>query len=377
MLNNFVYLDHNAASLMLEEIRDKIGSMPKIPLNPSSVHQAGRLAKSYIEKARSSILSSVNADSNIYNLVFTSSGTESNNTIIKSFQDKILITSKTEHLSVLSPIMQNENHILLDVDAFGYVSMNQLENILRDHPGKCFVSIQLANNETGIIQDIKAISAICHKYDAIIHSDAIQAYGKTLLDITDLNLDIVTISSNKVGGPKATSAIIYKKNIEIARMMIGGGQEKGKRAGSENLEGIIGFGEFASQIENSIIKFEHIKALRDMIEREISAISHNSIVGHKSNRLPNTSCILMPYKNSALQQIAFDLKNIAISSGAACSSGKITKSHVLEAMKIDEAHINCAIRVSLGHNNTLDEAKLFVKTWKEIYKQGNQRGEQK
>ena len=367
MHESLVYLDHNAASLMLQEIKDKLITLPQIPLNPSSVHSAGRKAKAYIETARSNILASVNGSLDSHNLIFTSSGTESNNTIIHSFADKIILTSKTEHLSVLSPVTERDRSFIIEVDTDGYINFEQLENLLKAHNNQCFISVHLVNNETGVIQDLKKICQIGHEYGALIHSDAIQAYGKIPLDIEDLNLDLMTISSNKVGGPKGVSAIISKRGVPIKNMLKGGGQERGKRAGSENVEAIIGFGEFALQVDKSVSKFEAISKFRDYIESEINKISINAVVGEKSKRIPNTSCIIMPGKSSELQQIAFDLKGVAISTGSACSSGKISRSHVLEAMRIEDKNIDCAIRVSLGHNNTLEEAQIFINTWKEIF----------
>lgn len=367
MQSDLIYLDHNAVSLVLPLVRAAINNLPDIPLNPSSVHQAGRLAKSLIEKARSAVLASVNAENDLYNLIFTSSGTESNNTIIHNFHNHLLITCKTEHQSILSAIKEQKNYQLLNVDSFGYVNLSQLEEILVNSDQDCLISIQLANNETGVIQNLKQICELGRKYNASVHSDAIQAYGKIPLDIKSLDLDLITISSNKVGGPKAVSAIIAKKNITIAGIFKGGGQERGRRAGSENLEGIVGFGEFASNIEKSIASFEQIDKVRQFIEKEIEQISPSSIIGQHSHRLPNTICITMPNKGSELQQIAFDLKGIAISTGAACSSGKISRSHVLEAMEINENKIDCAIRVSLGYNNSLEDARHFVKAWKEIF----------
>ena len=376
MHSNLVYLDHNAASLSIQEIKDKLNSLPQIPLNPSSVHMAGRKAKSLLETARTNILSSVNASLSTHNLIFTSSGTESNNTIINSFHDKIVLTSKTEHSSILAPVIALKNHFLIKVDTNGYIDFEQLDEFLETYENQCFISIHFVNNETGVMQDIKKICQLAHARGAIVHSDAIQAYGKIPLDLINLDLDLITISSNKVGGPKGVSAIISKRNIPISSMLKGGSQERGKRAGSENIEAIIGFGEFALHANESINKFENISKISKYIENEVLKISANAVVGEKSKRIGNTSCLIMPGKSSELQQIAFDLKDIAISTGSACSSGKITRSHVLEAMGIDDKNINCAIRVSLGYNNTYEEAKIFINAWKEIFlEQNNNIGE--
>ena len=365
-----IYFDHNAASLILPSIRSQIESLPLIPLNPSSVHSAGRIAKSLVENARRQILHSVNAEEDSYNLVFTSSGTESNNMVIKGFSDRLVICSKAEHLSVLTPIMDCNNFRLINIDHNGLLDLDQLEEILKSSSEPCLVSAHLANNETGVIQDIKKICKIAHKYDAIVHSDAIQAYGKIKIDLINTDLDLITVASHKVGGPKAVSALIYRKSIIFSALLKGGGQERGKRAGSENVEAIFGFGQFALHINDSIERLSQLGKIRDFIEAQIQDISPSSIIAKDTPRIPNTSCIVMKDKTSQLQQIAFDLENIAISAGAACSSGKISKSHVLQAMAIDETMASCAIRISLGHNNNLQEAKKFVDSWIKLYTNG-------
>ena len=371
MLSNVTYLDHNAASPMLAVIKDKILALPAIALNPSSVHKYGRIAKSYIENARAQILESVNAndsDAN-YNLVFTSSGTESNNMVIKAFADYNIICSKIEHLSILLPVQDCNSYRLIDVDSNGLVDLTMLEKELQKSSKPSLVSISVANNETGIIQDLKAISNLTKKYGAILHSDAIQAYGKIKFDIKELDVDIVTIACHKVGGPKGVSALISKKSINMQCLMKGGGQERGKRAGTENVEAIYGFGELAAVIDDVVAKNMHLSVIRDYIENGILAYCPGAFIfsNDACSKLPNTSSIYMPDHSSQLQQIAFDLSDIAISAGSACSSGKIANSHVLEAMGFAQEMVSCAVRVSLGHNNNLEDAKKFIKTWKEIF----------
>jgi cysteine desulfurase len=374
--SDMIYLDHNAASPILDRVKEGIFSLPNIALNPSSIHTYGRVAKAYIENARNDILKSLRIDpkDDLYNLVFTSCGTESNNTVIKAFNDRCIISSKIEHLSVLLPVKDTNNHKLLDVDQYGVVDLNQLENYLINSGKPAFVTIAMANNETGVIQHIKSISDIAHKYGAIFHTDAIQAYGKVPLDLGELDCDLATIACHKIGGPKGVAAIISKKSIVYPHLLMGGGQERGKRAGTENVEAIYGFGLVAQMLDQIIENNSKLSHIRDYIEDCISQkaadtlfFSKNSIEDGRVKRLPNTSCIYMPGKTSQLQQIAFDLNKIAISAGSACSSGKITSSHVIEAMGFDQRFAANAIRVSLGHNNSIEDGKKFIEIWDEIF----------
>lgn len=362
-----IYFDYNATTLLRKEVQNLILSMPLIPYNCSSIHRYGRESKKILSDARSKISSLLNL-SDQYQIIFTSSGTEANNLALKNLEDKVIITSPTEHLSVLNSL-ERANHEILEVSNNGIINLKQYEKLLSKYQGKAIVSLMIANNETGIIQDIKLLTQLAHKYDCLFHTDAVQAFGKMPIDIEDLNVDFITLSSHKIGGPLGAAALIYKKSINIKPLINGGGQEQNLRAGTENLSSILGF---AKAVELTLGEldsyYNHTSTIIHYLETNIEAISKEVvIIGKNIPKLSNTLCFTMPNVSSYIQVINFDLEGFAVSAGSACSSGKIKASHVLSSMGYPEEIGSSAIRVSIGLNNTLDEAKLFIKKWKEIY----------
>lgn len=371
---NRIYLDHNSTSIVdynvAEEMIKLIQEMKSF--NASSIHADGRNARNYLERARKNIAESMNIDlfkDNIQ-IVFTSSGTEANNLIIHNFRNAKLFVSAIEHVSVLDAAHQDKT--IIPVDRKGVLDLGVLSNLLEKSQGLKLVSVMLANNETGVIQDIKKISEIVHKYGGLLHCDASQGFCKIEIDFNALGCDFMTISSHKCGGPLGAAALLAKKIINLEPMIKGGKQEQGIRAGTENLLAITGFGVAAADCAQKIAQLEQIGILRNNMEKEILEYAPLAeIIAIDMPRLPNTSCIRMPNVKNEEQLIKFDLAGISVSSGAACSSGRIASSHVLKAMGLSDEAANQCIRVSLGLSNNAKEIEAFIKIWKEIYKKGN------
>lgn len=359
-----IYLDHNSTTFMDPRVKLGMVDLFEKALNPSSVHSSGRYAKSLIENSRIQIANSLQVPSN-YSILFTSSGTEANNIIIQSFKDKNILISSIEHLSIYKFKDLLPNVDVVDVNKDGIVDLEHLERLVatKDKP---LVSIMLANNETGVIQKVKSIAEITRKYNAVFHSDISQAIGKIDVDISDF--DIVTISSHKFGGPLGAGALIYKDNIKILPHIQGGGQERGLRSGTENVPAIVGFGIAATLLKERLNKASYILELRDKLELDLLKCCNSAlIISRNTPRLPNTSLICMPYVKNNLQLVHFDLNGIEVSSGSACSSGKVGLSHVLKAMQIEEEYIESAVRVSLSSENTLSDVEKFTSSWLNLY----------
>ncbi|RTK92258.1 MAG: cysteine desulfurase [Rickettsiales bacterium] len=368
-----IYLDHNATTPLHKAVKSKMDEYCHLPLNPSSVHANGRLAKALIEQARKHIANLVGVEEygRDYQITFTSSGTESNNLILSNYLDGEIFISSIEHLSIYAFTKLYPNVTIIDVDENGILNLEHIESRLaQSKMKKKLVSVMLANNETGILQPVKEIAAIAHKYGAQMHSDCVQAIGKIDINIADLDLDFATISSHKFGGPTGVGALVRKANFHLNPMIIGGGQERSLRSGSENVLAILGFGEAANIASQELIERQtHMSMLRDKLETELINNCYNiEIVGKNTKRLPNTSLIITNGKTAEIQLIAFDMKNIAISAGSACSSGKVGKSHVLSAMGYSSEKVACGIRISLGYSNTLDDINHFLEIYKELNK---------
>ncbi len=363
-----IYLDHNAtAPVKPEAIRVMAEAIQAGPLNPSSVHSAGRMARKIVEQARTKIATVFGAEG--ADVIFTSGGTEANNLAICGLEGYNVMVSAVEHYSVLKPAREAK---IIPVGADGAVDLRELEIILKRSGGKCFVSIMLANNETGVIQPVREIARLTHDFGGIVHSDVVQAAGKIPVSLGDLGVDMMTVSSHKFGGPQGAGALIVKKEIAVSPMISGGGQEFGLRAGTENVPAIAGFGVAAELLPENLRRMEEIKVLRTYMEKEIKSFAEDAkIFGESAERLANTSCISMPNVKAELQLIEFDLAGICISSGAACSSGKVLVSHVLQAMGVAKPEAETAVRVSLGIDNTKAEIDEFIAVWKNLYARVN------
>jgi cysteine desulfurase len=365
-MNQFVYFDHNATTPMTVGVANMISDTLVVGGNASSIHAAGRLARQKVEDARDKIAKLVGARAS--EVVFTSGGTEANNLVLRGIKCKHIMASTVEHDSVLDAA---ENIECLAVDENGIIDMVAFERRLDKTEGQVLVSIMLANNETGVIQPVAEVSKIAKKYGALVHTDAVQACGKIKLDKEELGVDFISLSAHKIGGPQGIGALIINEEVQLNSLMRGGGQERGRRAGTENLSGIAGFG-VAVEFVESRSHVAKTRKLRDALESSIKRIAPGIIIfGGNVDRLPNTSCIFMPGVSSETQIMKFDLKGIMISAGSACSSGKVQPSHVLRAMGIDNSVASNVIRISLGNVNTMDDVDYFVQEWEKIYLSAN------
>lgn len=353
-----IYLDANANLPINKNSFTAIKKyMRKIPGNPSSTHKNGRIANMMLEKSKEKIASFIGCLPS--EIILTSGGTEANNMALKGFPGKDIILSAIEHPSVYRAAPKNANTVSVKND--GTINLKDLKEQLNNLK-QPLVSIMFANNETGVIQPIKKIVNYVHNVNGIIHCDAVQGLGKsTELNFEKLNLDMMTISAHKIGGPTGIGALIIKNGINCLPLIEGGGQQKGYRSGTENILGTIGFA--ATLCNNLTSSWENTKILRDHMERVLS-YEGAEIQGNHIKRLSNTSCLRMPGIYSYSQVIAFDLKGIYVSAGSACSSGKISNSLVLKAMGINTED---TIRISLNPKTTKKDIENFIKTWKEIY----------
>ena len=369
---NNIYFDNNATTSMNHSVRDFIQRFYDLPCNPSSSNYHGQKAKSVVETARKRIINSFNGGDD-FDLIFTGSGTESNNQIIYSFRDKLIYFSSVGHASIVIPAMHTNSAVKIPVDNNGQVIIEWLKEEIEEIEEEFLVSIMLANNETGVIQKIREISEIVKLKGGVLHCDASQANGKIPIDIRELNCDLMTFSSHKCSGPIGASAIMYRKNIKLDSIIKGGSQEKGLRAGTENVAAIAGFG-LAVEIANNFIEeyIQETSKIIQYIESEILKHDKNVIIaGKEVDRLPNTSCIMMPNVSNELQLIGFDLAGISVSAGSACAAGKIEPSHVLAAMGFEDKKVKQFIRISVSKNSTMEEAKKFVHAWKQIHMKTN------
>jgi len=362
-----VYLDHNATTPVRPEAVAAITDALTLEGNPSSIHAAGRAAKAVMEKARDQIAIATGASA--AEVVFTSGGTEANGATLKGSGAKYLVVSATEHDSIISGAEATGLPVhVVPVNGAGLLDLGVLKAVLAREGAGGLVSVMLANNETGVVQPIRTIADIARDHGAKVHCDAVQALGKIQVDVTALGVDYLSVSAHKIGGPKGVGALIVRAGLDIAPLVTGGGQEKGRRSGTENLIGIAGFGAAASVVDASLQHMHSLKTLRDAMEAKLLAIAPQAVVfGQDADRLPNTTCIGMPGVRNELQVMAFDLEGLCISAGSACSSGKVASSHVLAAMHVDDAIGGNAIRISLGWNTQSAEVDKMVKAWEEIY----------
>lgn len=366
-----IYFDHNATTNLLPGVAEAMAEVMTSPLNSSSVHSFGRLGKKHLAAARTAISNLVAADDS-YQVIFTSGGTESNNIALRGFTNGIVLTAPTEHVAVLNCVKS----ALLKVNENGQIDLNNLESLLSaiKHEGPVIVSVMTANNETGVIQNLSEIVSIAKHYGALVHSDACQYIGRLPFSLQDTALDLLTFSAHKMGGPQGVGALIFKKDLPLSAINFGGGQESRIRPGTHNLAGIVGFGKAAEQSKNFHSAFAQLSEIRDYIENAISKeVPKAKIIGIESPRLANTSNIIMPGVPGDVQVIFFDGKGIAVSAGSACSSGRTDLPHVQMAMGLNEETARCALRISLGINNTMQEAIRFVDAWLELYNNVNKK----
>jgi cysteine desulfurase len=353
-----VYLDHNATSPVRPEAVAALTHALRQGGNASSVHGFGRAARGLVEAAREEVAALVGADP--AEVVFTASGTEANNQALRECGRPAVIVSAIEHDSVLKA---RPDAIPAPVGAEGVVDLAALDMPLAHK--NAVVSVMLANNETGVIQPVAEAAALAHKHGALVHCDAVQAAGRIAIDIDALGVDYLTLSAHKIGGVPGAGALIARNGAPLAALVRGGGQERGMRAGTENVPAIAAFGVAARLAREPLT---HLAALRDEMEDRLLAICPEArIFGRNAKRLPNTTQIAMPGVAAETQVIALDLDGVAVSAGSACSSGRVETPRVLTAMGVEEATAKCAIRISLGWNSTAEDVDRLVAAWGALY----------
>ena len=358
------YLDWNATTPLRPEAAAAMSEVLARCGNPSSVHRWGRAARQAIEQARFTVAALL--DTPAEGVVFVSGGTEANHlALLGSGRDRVLV-SAVEHDSVLRAAPEAER---ISVDCDGVVVLDTLDRLVAADPRPALVSVMLANNETGVVQPVAAIGAIARTHGALFHCDAVQAAGKITLDARTIGADFVTLSAHKLGGPPGIGALVVTGELELTPLLHGGGQERGRRAGTENLVGIAGFAAAAVAATEEIAVDDRVRALRDALESGLAAIAPDAVVlGAAAPRLPNTAAIAMPGVAAETQVIALDLDGVMVSAGAACSSGKVGPSHVLEAMGVGPDLVGSTIRVSLGWDSSEADVAHFLRAWTRLYR---------
>lgn len=364
---NPVYLDYNATAPVKPAVAAAVGRALEVVGNPSSVHSFGRAAHKLIEDSREAVARLANCRAS--EVVFTASATEANNLVLAGAGRARRIVSAIEHPAVLKTARALDGEtVVLPVDADGVVVLEALEAALKDDGERTLVSLMLANNETGALQPVAEAARLAHAQGALIHCDAVQAPGRVAWSLATLGVDYLSLSAHKFAGPKGIGALIARDGAPLKATVIGGGQERGRRAGTENLPGIAGMAEAAKAVPDELAARERIRALRDALEMRVIEIEPRAhVFSAKAERLPNTSCLTMPGVQSETQVMALDLAGVAASAGSACSSGKVEPSHVLRATGISDAISGCAIRVSLGWGTSPEDIDAFVEAWRALY----------
>lgn len=360
-----IYFDHNATTPIDERVIEAM--LPYLNTfygNPSSLYRAGRMTRSAIDTAREQVATLV--DAHPAQIIFTSGGTEANNLALKSAKPNSRIAvSAIEHPSIIEPagrIKQQNDFIVIPVDAQGLISSSSVQELFQDTK---FISIMLANNENGSIQDIQGFTKLLKNKEVIIHTDAVQAIGKIPVSFSQLGVDLMSLSSHKIYGPKGCGALVVNKGIDIEPLFMGGGQENAWRAGTENVASIVGFGKASELVLLEMEqRTEHCLRIKKKLEQELKTLPGLMIFSEEVERLPNTVQFGMQGIDGEMLLMQLDQKNIAVSSGSACNSGGGKASSVLTAMGIDNQLAKSAIRVSLGKANTDKEVAEFIKVLK-------------
>ena len=368
-----VYLDWNATTPLRSEARAAMEAAWDVGGNPSSVHAEGRQARRLVEEARSAVANAVGALPR--NVVFTSGGTEANALALKPGlrrgagpATERLVVSAIEHASVLAGGRFSPEAIgIVGVTRSGVLDIAQLRAAIEGKP-PALVSIMLANNETGALQPLREAAEIVHAAGGVLHVDAIQALGKVAFDVSALEADLLTLSAHKIGGPKGIGAVVLAEGLQgFEPLLRGGGQELGRRAGTENVAGIAGFGAAVkaamAALEGDAVRFEE---LRNRLEQGLLRTTGTIVFSRDVRRLPNTTLFTIPRLKAETAVIGFDLAGIAVSSGSACSSGKVQPSHVVQAMGFGPEIAQGAVRLSLGWSTTGADIDCCLEAWRKL-----------
>jgi cysteine desulfurase NifS len=358
-----IYLDNNATTKVADAVRDEMLPFLDVTLgNPSSIHRAGREAREAVENARRQVARLLHTRPR--RIIFTGGGSEANNLAIKgtAFRHRggrrHIITTRIEHPAVLSTCAFLEEMgyriTYLEVDADGWVTPEALEGALTDET--ILVSIMMANNEVGTILPIRELCSVAHARNVLFHSDAVQAAGKISVDVEDLGIDLLSISAHKFHGPKGIGALWVRKDVPLVPLIHGGRQERGLRAGTENVPAIVGMGKAAELALRNLEESTRVKELRDRLEQKIRELVPGATLnGRRQERLPGTLNMTVPGLRGESLVVALDQHGISLSSGSACKSGSPEPTHVLIAMGRSAEEAHCSIRLSLSHYTTAEE----------------------
>ena len=355
-------ISKNVYEAMIPYLTDRYG-------NPSSLYARGREEKKAVDQARIYTAEIINADPS--EIIFTSGGSEADNLAIKGLlfsrqlpkNRKHIITSKIEHHAILHTceFLERIGYTVtyLDVDNQGHIDLEQLENAITDDTA--LVSVMAANNEIGTIQDLKAIADICHKKGTLFHTDAVQAVGHMKLDVKEMGIDMLSMASHKVRGPKGVGALYCRKGIILEPLIHGGGQERGLRSGTENVAGIVGFGEALRYAKENMDEYlPYVKSLTDHLIEEVTKIPYTQLTGDPVNRLPGTASFVIECIEGESLILLLDLNGIATSTGSACSTGSLDPSHVLMSIGLPHEIAHGSLRVTLGEQNTMEDVDYII-----------------
>ncbi|MGN0437885.1 MAG: cysteine desulfurase NifS [Lachnospiraceae bacterium] len=371
----FIYLDHAATTATNGEVlKEMMPYFSEVYGNPSSVYSFSQKSKAVITSCRDTIAETIGAKSN--EIYFTAGGSESDNWALKATAEayrekgKHIITTKIEHHAILHTAKYLEQLgfeiTYLDVDEYGVVKLQDLKNAIR--PDTILISVMFANNEIGTIEPIKEIGAIAKENHILFHTDAVQAYGQIPIDVDELNIDMLSVSGHKINGPKGIGFLYIRTGVKIRSFIHGGGQERARRAGTENVPGIVGLAKAATMAVNSMEeRTAKERKLRDyLINRLLTEIPYARLNGHLTNRLPNNVNVSFQFIEGESMLIMLDMKGVCASSGSACTSGSLDPSHVLLAIGLPHEIAHGSLRLTLGEENTKEEIDYVVDNMKEI-----------
>ncbi len=371
-----IYFDHNATSPMSQKVGSEVVHWLSKPMNPSSVHAQGQHAKGIMEQTRDLLGNYINASE--ADITFMSGGTEANTTVFTKLLDSLSIThcvvGTTEHISVLQAAQNSGVAVsYLPCNQNGQYDSQQLDDLLKEKNCRTLVSLMLANNETGVVQNIKQMTIIAHKHKCVLHTDAAQALGKINVNFKDIGCDIMTLCGHKMGALTGVGALVTKPDIHFAPLIVGGGHEYGRRAGTEN---ILAIASWMSVLKNTqdkelstyILPFAHVLTIRTYLENELTKrFSNIYIIAQGQDRLPNTIlCCFKDYDAMELL-ILLDIRGVSVSIGAACSSGSTKGSHVLKAMGYSQEVASRTLRISLGPEHRKEDIDIFLGILENIF----------
>jgi cysteine desulfurase len=364
------YLDYCASAPLKPAAKAAMSAALEEHGNASSIHGFGRRQRALVEKARGALADVLAVKP--AQVVFTAGATEANVTALHGVGAGSRIVSAIEHPSILQTAPDAAQ---IRVGTDGVIDLNHLEELLKAAAKPALVSLIYVNNETGVVQPVREAAALARAHGALLHVDAVQALGRVGFTLAGTGADMLSLSAHKIGGPQGAGALVLRENLPLKPLLTGGGQEMRRRAGTENVAALAGFGAALESIGDDLARQSEWAGWRDAFETMITAEAPEAVFfGQKAPRAGNISCLAMPGVKNDIQLMAFDLAGVAVSSGSACSSGKVTPSHVLKAMGADEKTASSAIRASFGSQTHKDELPRLAGIWLELWRKKGQSG---